>query len=154
DLDLGAQPVDVLAHRADTLPLRFGVPYVPQQLLAREHLARRRAQERQQVELAPAQLDVLFAHAHLTRGEVELQLRDGQRRWAVGRARATQDRADTRHELARGERLHDVVVGAELETHDAVGFVASTAQNDHGNRGVGAHSAQHVESAHFGQTEV
>ena len=52
DLDLGAESVHVLAHRADALPLRLGVPHVAQELLAREHLARRVAQEREQIELA------------------------------------------------------------------------------------------------------
>ena len=68
----------MLAHRADALPLRLRVPDVPQQLLLGEDLARRRAQEREQVELAAAQLDVVVAHRHLAGGEIQLELAERQ----------------------------------------------------------------------------
>ena len=41
-----------------------------------------------------------------------------------------QDRPDPRHELARAERLDDVVVGAELEADDAVGLLAAGGEHD------------------------
>ena len=69
-------------------------------------------------------------------------------------ARTPQHRAHARHELARRERLHDVVVGAELEPDDAVRLVAVPAQHDHRHRVVGAHLSQHVEAAHLRETEV
>ena len=46
-----------------------------------------------------------------------------------GPTRPAQDRADPRDELPRRERLHDVVVGPELETDDAVGVRAPCRQH-------------------------
>ena len=48
------------------------------------------------------------------------------------RTRAAQNRADARQQFARRERLREVVVGAHLETEDAVGFFV--ARREHQNR--------------------
>ena len=53
----------------------------------------------------------------------------------LARAAAPHDRAHPRDELARRERLDDVVVGAELETDDAVDLLA--ARREHDDRNVG-----------------
>ena len=45
---------------------------------------------------------------------------------------ATQDGADASDHLARAERLDDVVVGAELEADDPIGFL--TARGEHDDR--------------------
>ena len=50
------------------------------------------------------------------------------------RRRRAEHGADARHELARRERLGHVVVGAELETDDAVALVAAGGQEDGGDR--------------------
>ena len=49
--------------------------------------------------------------------------------------RATGEALHAHHELAHAERLHDVVVGADLEAEDAVVLVA--ARGEHEDRGVG-----------------
>ena len=60
-----------------------------------------------------------------------------RRRAPAPRARRTAEHgADARHELARGERLGDVVVGAELEAHDLVDL--AVLRRDHDDRHVRA----------------
>ena len=69
-------------------------------------------------------------------------------------ARAAQDRADARDELAGAERLDDVVVGAELEAEHAVGLVAAGGEHDHRHALVGAQLAQQVEARAVGEHDV
>src|SRR5260221_5120354 len=47
---------------------------------------------------------------------------------------AAEHGANAREKLARAERLGDVVVGAQLEAHHAVGFVASSGEHDDPDR--------------------
>ena len=47
-----------------------------------------------------------------------------------GRAASAHDRPHARDELAGAERLHDVVVGAELEAHDPVDLLAASGEHD------------------------
>ena len=69
----------------------------------------------------------------------------------VGRGRhlggAAQQCADARHQLARRERLADIVVGAELEADDTVRLPASRRQYDGWDVWVWKRRAQHVEPA-------
>ena len=76
------------------------------------------------------------------------------RRRGRGGARAAQDRADAGDELAGAERLHDVVVGAELEAQHAVGLVAAGGEHDHRHALVGAQLAQQVEARAVGEHDV
>jgi hypothetical protein len=72
-------------------------------------------------DLVAAQLDADVAvHQHLARG-VGLAV--------VG---APQERLDPRHQLARRERLHHVVVAAQLETEHPINLVAPRGQKEHG----------------------
>ena len=76
---------------------------------------------------------------HLPRERVDLEVADLDAGLLGGPAfDAAQDRLDAAHELARGERLGDVVVGAELEAEDAVDLVAARGQHDDGDVGGGA----------------
>jgi hypothetical protein len=43
---------------------------------------------------------------------------------------ASKDRSDAQYELARAERLHDVVVCSELESDDTIDFFAAGGQHD------------------------
>ena len=115
-----------------------------QELLAREHLTRRRAEEREQVELSAPQIDVLTTDTDLARGEVELELAELEldvAARATDTTRSAQDGSHTCDELTRRERLDDVVVGTELQSDDAVGFVTVSAQHDHRHRVVGTYLA-------------
>ena len=67
---------------------------------------------------------------------------------------STGDRAHACGQLAHRERLHHVVVGAELEADDAVGLVAAGRGDDHGHVGVLAQLAQHVDAVAVRQPEI
>ena len=51
-------------------------------------------------------------------------------------SRPAEDRLDPEQELARAERLHDVVVGADLEADDAVDLLALRGEHDHRQRAI------------------
>ena len=51
----------------------------------------------------------------------------------VDAGHAAQHRLDARHELARAERLRDVIIGAERETPQPIGFVYTRRQHDDGD---------------------
>ena len=62
-------------------------------------------------------------------------------RFAGQAARAAQDRLDARQQLARAERLGQVVVGAHLQADDAVGLLAARGEHDHRDLGLRAQVA-------------
>ena len=62
--------------------------------------------------------------------------------------RAPEQRADPRHELLRAERLRDVVVRPLIEPRDAVRFVASRREHQHGNRRRDRLAAQRLAHRH------
>src|SRR3954447_23489558 len=76
------------------------------------------------------------------------------------RADAPQDGVDPRDELARRERLDDVVVGAEAQADDAVGLLALGGEQDDRRRAVVlalaalAQPAHHLEAVDAGQHEI
>jgi hypothetical protein len=90
-------------------------------------------EEMEEVELLCGQLQQLAGSSHLSGARVELQLveRQGVGPWAV-RLGAAEHAPDPCDQLAWGERLRDVVVGAELETDDPVGLLPASRQHDHG----------------------
>jgi len=63
-----------------------------------------------------------------------------------GRARPPQDRPHARQQLARVERLGEVVVGAELEAAHAIDVVAARGQDQHRTLAVAPQLDQHVEA--------
>ena len=77
------------------------------------------------------------------------------RRELVGsRLRPARHRADAGEQLAEAERLHDVVVGAELEPDDAVDLVAARRDDDDRHVRRGAEPAAHLEAVDVRQPEV
>ena len=68
--------------------------------------------------------------------------------------RAAQDGADAGDQLARIERLAEIVVGAELQSDDAIDVVAARRQHQDGRVVRGAELAQHVEAADARQHHV
>ena len=79
-------------------------------------------------------------------------------RIVVGRPRRplgpAQDRPDARDELARAERLGQVVVGAELEPEQLVELVVAGREHHDRDRRVAAQLAGDVEAVEAGQAEV
>ena len=67
---------------------------------------------------------------------------------------AAQDRADPCDELARAERLGQVVVGAELEPEELVQLVVARRQHHDRDRRVAPQLAGDVEAVEAGQAEV
>ena len=111
----------------------------------------------EEVELLARELQRLAVERHGARRRVELDGADLQRagrRGGRGGARAAQDGADAGDELARAERLDDVVVGAELEAQHAVGLVAAGGEHDHRHALAVAQLAQQVEARAVGEHDV
>lgn len=67
---------------------------------------------------------------------------------------AADDGADAGEQLARGEGLGDVVVGAGLEAEDAVGLLVAGGQHEHGQVGARAQLPAHREAVEVGEHEV
>src|SRR3954452_15114936 len=119
-------------HRAG-VDGRLVAPDAGHQLVAGEDVAGVRGEEPEQLELLRRELDGVAVATRLATAAVELDLAEDDRlaRRRVSVA-APENRAHTRRELARRERLSDVVVGPELEPDDAVGFLAAGGEQDHG----------------------
>ena len=71
--------------------------------------------------------------------------------------RAAEQGPDARHQLARAERLGDVVVGPQLEADDAVRLLGAGREHDDGQRaglGGAAQRAADLEAVDAGQHEI
>ena len=90
-----------------------------------------RREEAEQVELLRRQPHLVAGLRHLAVSASIVRSANSRRSSRLGRARAPEDRAHARGELARRERLRHVVVGAELEPDDAVGLLAAGGEHDH-----------------------
>jgi hypothetical protein len=62
---------------------------------------------------------------------VDARVAEGELLELLSRARPPQHRADPSQQLPQGERLGDVVVGAQLEAAHAVPLLAAGGQHDH-----------------------
>src|SRR5919201_278276 len=96
-------------------------PDALQQLVAREDEAAMVEQLPEQVELLRRELDLLLPDLHLAPACVDDEVAVLELRALAGgalRRRTPKDRAHPRDELARVERLRQVVVGADLEADD------------------------------------
>ena len=122
---------------------------------AGEDAARARRERRQQLELGRRQLDGratdLGPHARQVQHDVAGTDRLGGLERPVG---PPQDRPDAGHQLARAERLGQVVVGTELETEQLVELVVTGREHHDRDRRVAAQLPGHVEAVEPGQPEV
>src|SRR4051794_14253765 len=89
----------------------------------------------EQAKLGRAKRDLLARSAYPVRGDVHLDVGIAELLASKGGAHAPQDCSDARHELARTERLSDIVVGTGLEAADSVTLL--TARGEHDDRHVG-----------------
>ena len=122
-LDLATQPQDLDVDRA-IVDFRVVQARKIEELFARKHPLRRRAERLQQAEFAVAQLDALAAGSGQP-ARAQIQFPSGEsirapffiaRGQHLARGLVTaEDRAHACEQLARAERLGEVVVGAELE---------------------------------------
>ncbi len=137
--ELAPQLADVDVDRAGVDPGVGVAPHALEELVAREHEPAMVEQLPQEVELLRRELHLGLPHAHLAPAGVDEQvavadlLRLGPR---ALRRRAAEDRLHAGHQLARVERLREVVVGADLEPDDLVDVLVARGQ--HQDRDVGA----------------
>src|SRR2546425_6787316 len=147
-LDLAAQSHDLHVHRA-VVDLVVVKPRQVEELVARENAAGRAEQHHQQAELAVAERHRLACGAQQAPGvQVELPAIEAVGADAFGLALAhfgapaTKNGADAREQLARAEGLGEIVVGAELEAHHAVGLLGPARQHDDRDGGFVAQPAR------------
>ena len=77
------------------------------------------------------------------------------KRFEIARGRmAAQHGADARHQLARAERLGDVVIGAQLEADELVGFVVARGEHDDREVTRSADGPRDVEPVEPGQSKI
>jgi hypothetical protein len=90
-----------------------------------------RHEEVQQAVLGGSQGNFALARAHAVTRIVELQTLDFDDVRAARGRRAPQNRLNAGEQLARRERLRDVVIRAALETADLVLLLGASGQHDH-----------------------
>src|SRR5439155_6380072 len=122
-----AQPrdVDVDGSEGDVFILR---PDEVQQLLPREYPARMFDQMPEQPEFGGADIERRAPSADVGRRNIHFEIRKPQRMPGKRRPDAPQDSSYACDQLARRERLRDIVVGAGFKTADPVGLVAPSAE--------------------------
>ena len=101
----------------------------------------------EQAELGRAERDRRAAAAHAVRGDVHLDVGISQLLAGQRRPHPAKHGADAGDQLARAERLGDIIVGAGLEAADAVALLAARGQHD--DRHVGRRRAAAQAAADF-----
>ena len=108
----------------------------------------------QQLVLDRGEVDLLAVAAHDPRGEVDLEAVGADGRLVVGLAGAAQDRAQARDELARAERLREVVVGARFEREHLLVLLPDRRQDEDRHAAPLAQAPADVDAAAVGEHEV
>src|SRR5262249_10482157 len=125
------QPPDVDVHRAlfneDVI-----APYLVEQLRAAVHPVGMGHEEMEQPELRGSELDLCPLRGDAVRRRVEAQRSYLDYLVAQERRATPDDRFDASEQLARGEGLGDVVVGARFQSGHLVALLRSTRQHDDG----------------------
>ena len=114
-------------------------PDISQQLFASKGAPRVAHEVHEQVELASGQGDELAADASFVSDGVHLEASGAQRGRLLGgqgTRRPPKHSLDAGSQLARRERLGDVVIRAQLQSGDAIGLLAASGEHDdrHGHR--------------------
>ena len=125
-----------------------------EQLFAGEDLVGRGGEKGQEVELLGREVDGRTVHRHAVRGPVdhEAVVLDLGRR--LRRLAATQDGTDAGVELGKRARLHDVVVGTQVQKTDALGLLGTTGQDDDGQPAVAPEPGEHLLAVEAREPEV
>src|SRR5690242_3893782 len=122
-LNLAAQVRDVVVDNA-----RAGIgvlaPDTVDELIAAQHAAAGADKQAEQLELDGRQIDRASAAPHLAPREIHLDIAEAVRFRLHLTRRAAQQRFDARAQLARAERLGDVIVGAEFEPQDVLSLAS------------------------------
>jgi hypothetical protein len=75
-------------------------------------------------------------------------------RTACPAAAAAADRPDAGQEFAGRKCLRQIIVGAHLQTHDAVGFLAAGREHEHRHVRTAADAPEHLEPVHFREHDI
>src|SRR3954453_715438 len=156
--ELAAELAHMHVHGA-RVPRKRVTPDALEQLIAGQHQAAVIEQLPQQVELLWSELHLVAADCDLASPGVDLDgavFHHGLGRPAalLGLGGAAQDRLDASDQLARVERLGQVVVGAHLEPDDLVDVVVAGGQHQDWHVRGGADLPAHLEPVDVGQHQV
>src|SRR6267143_340013 len=154
-LDLAPQRLHVHVHRP-VADHHVAAPHRLEDLAALEHPPRTAQEQRQQIELGPGEPQLAIRDRRLSRAGIEGE-RAGADRLVLRLGRLggpAQHRAYARRDLARGERLEHVVVGAKLQADHAVRLLVTAGEDDHGHVTPLPQRAEEREPAPVRQHEV
>src|SRR6266849_6581775 len=128
--DFFAQAADVDVHAAWS-DETIGAPNGIEKLVARENAVRPRSKVIKQPEFERAERNGLPGMTDAIRRRINGQFADLNGAGRVrGRLCAAEQRFDARQQFARAERLGDVIIGAHLQAHNAVGFFAARGEHE------------------------
>jgi len=109
------------------------------------------------------EVDRLSADLDPSPFDVDLEVIDDEPPSTVGRParrseplalHASQDGPDAGDELARAERLRDVVVGADTEADQDIGLVVASGEHDDGHGSLGLDATAHLQPVETGKQEI
>ena len=132
-------------------------PHVTEEEIAREHAAAMLNEIEQQQEFLGREPDLLPPDIDEVSLDVERQRTIAERTRSGVSLRPTQQRGDPSRQLSRAERFRDVIVSAELQARDALGFLAARGDHDHrdgGRRGIRPERLADEQTIHAGQHQV
>ncbi len=152
-LELAADVLDVGVDRA-LVRLEGDAVDLVQQLRAREDPPGLAGHGRQERELGGGQLHRLVASGDAHARHVQAQVPSPKELALSRTGMPAQDRAHAGHQLARAERLRDVVVRAELEADDPVGLVVASGEHDDRQLTGTTDGARHVQPVESRQPEI
>ena len=129
-------------------------PDVLEELVAGQHGARLPAERLEQLELLRPEGDRLSVDDHLVSLRIERQVPDLERPPAAAAGRPAHHRVHARHELARVERLHQVVIEAGVEPRDLLDVLGARGERDDRRVVRAPQLGEEIQAVRVGQPEV
>ncbi len=111
-------------------------------------------QKRQQIKLKPSQLNHDLTAKDVTSIKVDSHFAEAHHGGRCRTGRASQHGLDSRCDFARRERLHDIVVGTEFKTSDAILLIAKRREQDDRHITCAASVAQNLETVTLREHQI